>query len=103
MRDLYPAREAERVAATVDDSVIHALVDKVTEGFGGRVDVVPRMFLRTLVDLLDRVDTYADYDPRVHHQLRVDPADLADEELEAFEVAKAGAGAAPARRRRLEE
>lgn len=103
VRDLYPAREAERVASTVDDGVIDALVDKVTEGFGGRVDVVPRMFLRTLVDLLDRVDTYAEYDPRVHHQLKVDRADLADEELEAFEQAKATVDGAPARRRRLEE
>lgn len=97
VRALYPAREPERLRSTVDDAVLAALVAKVTDGFGGRVDVVPRLFLRTLVDLLDRVDAYPDYDPRVNHQLKVDREELRDEELAAYEEAR------PARRRRLEE
>jgi hypothetical protein len=99
---IYPAKAPERVRATVDEAVLDALVAKVTDGFGGRVDIVPRMFLRALVDLLDRVDAYPDYDPRVNHQLRLDTAELRDEELAAVEVARAQRSP-PARPRRLED
>ncbi len=101
VRDLYPTREPERLRARVNDTFIEALVAKLTEGFGGRVDIVPRLFLRTLVDVLDRVDTHPDYDPQVHHQLYVNRDGLRDEELEAFErtrLAREVNGAARARR-----
>lgn len=122
VRDLYPTGQPERLRATVDDAFVTALVGKLTEGFGGRVDIVPRLFLRTLVDVLDRADSHPGYDPRLHHQLRVDRDELQDEELAAFEQARpeevteapeapeAGpaaerdeAAALPPRRRRLEE
>lgn len=80
VRDLYPAEEPAR---RVDDPFVDDLVDKVTAGFGGRVDVVPRQFLRTLVDVLDRVRQHPEYDPRRHHQLVVDEEDLAPAELAA--------------------
>ncbi len=104
VRDLYPTREPELLRARVDDNFVDGLVDKLTEGFGGRVDIVPRLFLRTLVDVLDRADTHPDYDPRIHHQVQVNREDLRDEELEAYEQARSGqeAGEAP-RPRRLEE
>ncbi|MES2638069.1 MAG: BREX system ATP-binding protein BrxD [Myxococcota bacterium] len=107
VRDLYPARDPVDIRGRVDDPFVQALVDKLTEGFGGRVDIVPRLFLRTLVDVLDRADTHAEYDPRVHHKLNVNRDDLLDEELEAFERARAPAAASETsggqRPRRLEE
>ena len=60
-----------------------ALVGKVTEGFGGRVDVAPRLFLRELVDVLDRIDQHPDYDPHAHYSLQVDESELTVPELAA--------------------
>jgi hypothetical protein len=103
VRDLYPTSQPDRVRATVDDAFIAALVDKLTEGFGGRVDVVPRLFLRTLVDVLDRVDAHPTYDPRAQYRLTVERDDLRDEELEVFERARGTPEGEPAKARRLEE
>lgn len=83
VRDLYPARSGPRVAAAADDRFLGALVRTVTEGFGGRVDVAPRLFLRELVDVLDRIDQYPDYDPHAHYTLQVDESELTAPELAA--------------------
>jgi hypothetical protein len=83
IRDLYPAREAPRVAARVDDRFLAALVDHVTAGMGGKVDKVPRLFLRELVDVLDRVDQHPDYEPARQYRLELDEAKLTAEELAA--------------------
>jgi type II secretory pathway predicted ATPase ExeA len=100
VRDLYPSADPDRLRARVDAEVLDQLIEGLTSGFGGRVDVVPRLFLRTLVDILDRVDAHADYEPRRHHSLRIERAELDDVELAAFEQA-AGRPAPPSRR--LEE
>lgn len=83
VRALYPARSGARVAAAADDRFLAALVGKVTEGFGGRVDVAPRLFLRELVDVLDRIDQHPDYDPHAHYSLQVDESELTVPELAA--------------------
>ena len=43
------------VAQQVTREVIDARVEQVTKGFGGDVGVVPRQFLRSLVNLFDVV------------------------------------------------
>jgi P-loop Domain of unknown function (DUF2791) len=83
VRDLFPADDPARLRRTVDDGFVTALVDQITEGFGGHVEVCPRVFLRELVDVLDRVDQFADFDPRAHYQLAIDEAALRPEELAA--------------------
>jgi hypothetical protein len=83
VRDLFPGRDAERVRSTVDDAFIETLVGSVTTGFGGRVSVAPRIFLRELVDVLDRVDQHPDYDPRARYRLEIKDDDLRPEELAA--------------------
>jgi len=88
VRDIYPFKDQERGRAAVDDTYVGDLVDQVTEGFGGRVDIVPRLFLRKLVDVMDRVDTYPDYEPREQHKLQLDRSELQDEELAAYEAAR---------------
>jgi hypothetical protein len=105
VRDLYPARDPGRLREVVDDDFLADLVAKVTAGFGGRVDVVPRFFLRTLVDILDRVDSRPGFDPRAHYQITVSAADLGDAELAAAVPAAEGLAPAttPRPRRRLEE
>ncbi len=55
LRTLYPAPDPNVVASKVTPERITMLVDEVTAGFKGDVGVVPRQFLRRLVNLLDVV------------------------------------------------
>jgi len=55
LRALYPAPDPNIVAAEISPERITALVDEVTTGFRGDVGVVPRQFLRRLVNLFDAV------------------------------------------------
>ncbi|ORT59284.1 BREX system ATP-binding protein BrxD [Streptomyces sp. CB03238] len=86
VRDLYrgAARHPDRVAARVDDAYVSELATAVTGGLGGNVGVAPRVFLRKLVaDVLDRVDEFADFDPREHYELTVSDGELTDVERNA--------------------
>jgi hypothetical protein len=55
LRQLYPAGDPNIVAQKVTPEIIAAKVDEVTKGFGGDVGIVPRQFLRSLVNLFDVV------------------------------------------------
>jgi hypothetical protein len=55
LRQLYPMGDPNIVAQRVTPDVIAAKVDEVTKGFGGDVGIVPRQFLRSLVNLFDVV------------------------------------------------
>lgn len=55
LRELYPMGDPNIVAQKVTPEHIGALVDEVTRGFGGDVGVVPRQFLRRLVNRFDSV------------------------------------------------
>jgi hypothetical protein len=58
-----------------------ALASAVTGALGGKVGVAPRVFLKKLVaDVMDRVDQFADFDPRRNYALT-----LSAGELSAFE------------------
>jgi len=85
VRSLYPAKNPERVSARVDDRFLGALVKQVTAGFGGKVALAPRVFLRELIDALDRVDLHPEFDPAVHYKLALDDSKLTPEELAAKE------------------
>ena len=44
---------------------------------GGKVGIAPRIFLKKLVgDVLDRIDQFADFDPRKHYALTIDDSEL---------------------------
>jgi hypothetical protein len=55
LRELYPMGDPNLVAQRVTPEVITRKVDDVTQGFGGDVGIVPRQFLRSLVNLFDIV------------------------------------------------
>ncbi len=56
----------------------------MTGQLGGQVGVAPRLFLKKLVaDVLDRVDQFADFDPRQHYALTVGSDELTDVERNA--------------------
>lgn len=104
VRDLYPAKQQERVLGRIDDRFLEALVKQISAGFGGKVSLAPRLFLRELIDVMDRVDLHEDYDPVAHYRLELDDGKLTAEELAAkhgtpFESADAEApeDEAPAR------
>lgn len=83
IRDLYPSEQPSRIQAKISDAFLRSLVDQVTTGFGGKVAVAPRLFLRELTDVLDRVDQHQDFDPAVHYKLVVKEDQLSAEELAA--------------------
>ena len=63
------------------------LARAVTGRLGGKVGIVPRVFLKKLVaDVLDRVDQFPDFDPRRDYALTV-----TEGELTVVERAAAGA------------
>jgi hypothetical protein len=71
----------DRVISRVDDAYVSTLAQSVTGNLGGRVGVAPRLFLKKLVgDVLDRVDQYADFDPRQHYALTIAETELTAQE-----------------------
>lgn len=73
LRQLYPAGDPNIVAQKVTPERIVALVDELTRGLGGDVGIVPRQFLRRLVNLFDAVAENPDAaglepEPRVEEQ-----------------------------------
>jgi BREX system ATP-binding protein BrxC/D len=90
VRQVYPSTKA--LDQVVTDEVINALSDAMTAGFGGRIEVIPRMFLRAWVDLLDRADQHADFDPLAFLQERgmvaMSQEELTDVEREHWDQAQ---------------
>lgn len=90
VRDLYAdgASASDRVRRVVDDSYIETLADAVAGSLGGRIGVAPRVFLKKLVgDVLDRVDQFPDFDPRVHYSLTIGEGELTAVERNAAKSA----------------
>ncbi|MFW5876496.1 MAG: BREX system ATP-binding protein BrxD [Myxococcota bacterium] len=88
VRDVYPTQASERVASKVGDATVRALADKVTGKLGGQVGIAPRIFLKRLVGVLDKVDEHPDYDPMVHEKLELDPNELTSEERAAAGITR---------------
>lgn len=80
LREVYPARDVERLRTIVNDETIDRLIHTVASGFGGQVEVVPRQFLRAYVDLLHAVDDGRVASVTDLDGLRPIPAPLTDEE-----------------------
>ena len=71
----------DRVMAQADDALLEALAKGVAGRFGGKVGIAPRIFLKKLVaDLLDRIELFADFDPRSDYRLTVREDELSEEE-----------------------
>jgi hypothetical protein len=86
VRDIYAAgsESGERIRSVVDDAYVGELAAAVAGDLGGRTGVAPRIFLKKLVaDVLDRVDQFPKFDPRVHYALTVSREELTAVEREA--------------------
>lgn len=74
----------DAICQAIDDSYIRKLADRITGELGGKVGIVPRIFLKKLVgDVLDRVDQFADFDPRKHYALTINDSELTKVERNA--------------------
>ncbi len=81
---------AERIRTLVDDRYVEDLAAAVAGELGGRIGIVPRVFLRKLVgDVLDRVDQFEDFRPREHYALTITDSELMLEEREARRAPRA--------------
>jgi hypothetical protein len=83
LRELYPMPNRQRVLTRVSDAFIDRLVAHVTLGFRGDVGVVPRQFLRELVNVMDLVDVHEDYFPDQAYDFKDGARDLSPEEAAA--------------------
>jgi hypothetical protein len=88
LRSIYPADNGPRLSQKMTEERIQALVTRVTQGFGGRIEVVPRIFLRELIHIFDLVDQHADYDPGQDY--RFESAKLAELNLHPEEKVALG-------------
>ena len=79
LREMFPAKDRAKLEAKITPQYIEALVTKVTEGFKGDVGVVPRQFLRQLVDVLDLASEHEDFDPSA--ELGFAPKNPTEDEL----------------------
>jgi hypothetical protein len=70
----------------VSDVFIEFMIAEVTSKFGGRVDVVPRQFLRDFVNVLDKTLQYSEYDPEAEYEFdRAAAPELTPVEQEVIE------------------
>jgi len=77
IRDLYPAKNPDRVQAKVTDQVLSDLAKGVAGSLGGQLGVAPRLFLRKLVsDILDKVDLFEDFEPTRDYKPVVSGAEM---------------------------
>jgi hypothetical protein len=89
IRDIYAESSADknRLYSLVDDAYIKSLADAVTGNLGGKVGIVPRLFLKKLVsDVLDRVDQFPDFNPRKDYKLTLVDSELSEVEKNAAAV-----------------
>jgi hypothetical protein len=96
VRDLYAgaAEAPDRVRDRVGDGYVADLAGAVAGGFGDRVGIAPRVFLKKLVgDVLDRVDQFPDFDPRRDYRLTLQREELSEIERNAAGLAAPAAAA----------
>ena len=63
LREIYPTIDPPGLEARATSEFIERLVGEVTKGFGGDVGVVPRQFLRQVVNVFDLVAEQPEFEP----------------------------------------
>lgn len=81
---------AERITRYVDDDYLQMLAESVAGELGGQVGIAPRQFLRMLVDVMDRVEMFADFVPREHFTPTLETSDLTESERSAVASSSSG-------------
>lgn len=66
--EVYEGAYGEVDRDRISHRFVRVMVNRVSSAFGGRVDIIPRLFLKEFVDVLDKCDLYPDYDPMSVYQ-----------------------------------
>lgn len=85
IRDIYASSSAgaHRIETFITDDYLGGLADTVAGRLGGRVGIAPRLYLRKLVDLLDKIDQFPDFVPDDASRVAVGDGELNDDERAA--------------------
>jgi len=86
VRELYAAgcTAPDRIRRLANNEYIHTLARSMAGKLGGKIGIAPRLFLKKLVsDVLDRIDQFDDFDPRVDYELTVSTNEMTSIEREA--------------------
>lgn len=82
-RDAYGEVDSSRINLRF----IRVMINRVTNRFGGRIDVIPRLFLRSFVDLLDKAALYPGFDPMEQYSFeKSSTTDIREEERAVMEI-----------------
>jgi hypothetical protein len=86
VRDLYISgiSDADRVQSVADDTFLARFATAIAGELGGKVGIAPRLFLRKLVDVLDKIEQFPDFDPYRDYEVRIAPTELSDAERAAL-------------------
>jgi P-loop Domain of unknown function (DUF2791) len=63
LQELYPTANKMQLNNKITPEFIDLLIARVTEGFGGDVGIVPRQFLRQLVNIFDLASNEPEFNP----------------------------------------
>ncbi|WP_102140889.1 BREX system ATP-binding protein BrxD [Mycobacterium hubeiense] len=86
VRTLYVAGvpDPDRVTSVADDTFLQQFSAAVAGELGGRVGIAPRLFLRKLVDVLDKIEQFPDFDPYRDYEVRIAENELSTAERAAL-------------------
>lgn len=86
VRDLYVSKVPERIKQRADDALVEKVARAVAGQLGDKVGIAPRLFLRRLIDVLDRIEAHAEFDPRKDYDLVLKASEMTAEEAAAAGV-----------------
>ena len=66
------------------DDFVAQFATAVAGQLGGKIGIAPRLFLRKLVDVLDKIEQFPDFDPYKDYEVSIAPAELSDAERAAL-------------------
>ena len=86
VRDLYVSGldDVARVSSVADDAFLGRFASAVAGELGGKVGIAPRLFLRKLVDVLDKIEQFPDFNPYTDYEVSISPTELSDAERAAL-------------------
>jgi adenosylhomocysteinase len=69
---VYASAYAEPDRDRISHRFIRAMIGKITTKFGGRIDIIPRIFLKEFIDVLDKCELYENYHPGEAYEFDTD-------------------------------
>jgi len=71
------------VIARADDAMVETITRAISGQLGDKVGIAPRLFLRRLIDVLDRIEAHPEFEPRKDYDLVLKASELSAEEAAA--------------------